>query len=209
LYACICWRPSYGCCGGRSGDHSTDARHVTRVTAPWRGGAGCRAEADVGCAPNVHSGCKTSTRFLGGADNRVPKLPAESSTWVELPPSGLFQPWAVAADTAGRVYVTAPADNRVLKLPAESSTRVELPPSGLFQPWAVAADTAGRRGAHMTWRRRPCDAVVVGRSEVLAAADSLSDMLPAVRRTPNGSPHRSRGRGARARRPASRRADRS
>ena len=30
------------------------------------------------------------------------KLPAGSSTWVELPPSGLFQPWAVAADTAGR-----------------------------------------------------------------------------------------------------------
>ena len=167
MYACICWRPSYGCCGGRSGDHSTDARHATRVTAPLRGGAGCRAEADVGCAPNAHSGCKTSTRFLGGADNRVPKLPAESSTWVELPPSGLFQ------------------------------------------SWAAAADTAGRRGAHMTWRRRLCDAVVVGRSEVLAAADSLSGMLPAVRRTPNGSPHRSRGRGARARRPARRRADRS
>jgi hypothetical protein len=31
------------------------------------------------------------TRFLGAADNRVLKLPAESSTWVELPLSGLFQ----------------------------------------------------------------------------------------------------------------------
>ena len=52
------------------------------------------------------------------------KLPAGSSTWVELPPSGLFQPWAVAADTAGGVYVTSPADNRVLKLPAGSSAWV-------------------------------------------------------------------------------------
>jgi hypothetical protein len=25
--------------------------------------------------------------------------------WVELPPSGLFQPWAVAADATGGVYV--------------------------------------------------------------------------------------------------------
>jgi hypothetical protein len=37
----------------------------------------------------------------------------------------------------------------------------------VFQPWAVVADIAGRRGAHMPWRRRLCDAVVVGRSEVL------------------------------------------
>jgi DNA-binding beta-propeller fold protein YncE len=55
----------------------------------------------------------------------VLKLPAGSSTWVELPPSGLFQPWAVAVDAAGGgVYVTAPADNRVLKLPAGSSAWV-------------------------------------------------------------------------------------
>ena len=105
-------------------------------------------------------GVQDSTRFLGAADNWVLKLPAGSSTWVGLPPSGLFQPRAVAADTAGGVDVTAPADNWVLKLPAGSSTRVELPPSGLFQPWAVVADTAGRRG-HMTWRRRLCDAVVL------------------------------------------------
>ena len=51
-------------------------------------------------------------------------LPAESSIWVELPPSGLFQPWAVTVDAAGGVYVTAPADNRVLKLPAGSSAWV-------------------------------------------------------------------------------------
>jgi hypothetical protein len=78
----------------------------------------------------------------------VPKLPVESSDWVALPHSGLFR--AVAADTAGRVYVTAPADNRVPKLPAESSTWVAVPPSGLFQPWAAAADTAGRRAGDMT-----------------------------------------------------------
>jgi hypothetical protein len=80
----------------------------------------------------------------------VPKLRVESSNWVALPPSGLFQPWAVAADTAGGVYVTAPADNRVPKLPVESSNWVALPPSGLFQPWAVVADTAGRRAVDMT-----------------------------------------------------------
>jgi hypothetical protein len=108
---------------------------------------------------NAHSGCKTSTRFLGAADNRV-KLPADSSTWVKLQPSGLFQLWVVAADTAGGVNVTAPADNRMLKLPAESSTWVMLPPPGLFQP-RVVAGTAGRRGGHMTWRRRVCDPVVI------------------------------------------------
>jgi hypothetical protein len=39
-------------------------------------------------------------------------------------PRGLVQPWAAAADTAGGVYVTAPADDWVLKLPAGSSTWV-------------------------------------------------------------------------------------
>jgi hypothetical protein len=58
----------------------------------------------------------------------------------------------VAANTIGGVYVTWPTPKWVLKLPAA------------FQPWAVAADTAGQRSGHMTWRRRLCDAVVVGRS---------------------------------------------
>jgi hypothetical protein len=98
----------------------------------------------------------------------VLKLPAESSIWVELP-SGLFQTWAVAADIVGGAYVAAPADNRVLKLPAESSIWVERPPSGPFQPCAVAADTAGRRGAHMTWRRPLCDAVIAAMHRMTAA----------------------------------------
>jgi hypothetical protein len=103
----------------------------------------------------------------------VLKLPAESSTRVELPPSG-FQPWVVAANTNEGVYVTGPAHNWVLKLPT------------VFQPWVVAADTAGRRSGHITWRRRLCDAVAVGGSEVLAAADSLADLRCVGRRRRGG-----------------------
>jgi serine/threonine-protein kinase len=47
---------------------------------------------------------------------RVLKLPAQSSTWVELPFTGLSAPAGVAVDRAGNVYVTDLHGNRVLKL---------------------------------------------------------------------------------------------
>jgi DNA-binding beta-propeller fold protein YncE len=80
----------------------------------------------------------------------VLKLPAGSTTQVELPFTGLYAPQEVAVDTAGDVYVTDGVYNpdvghsRVLKLPAGSSTQVELPPfTGLSNPAGVAVDTAG------------------------------------------------------------------
>jgi serine/threonine-protein kinase len=49
----------------------------------------------------------------------VVKLAAGSSTQTVLPFTGLNQPYAVAVDTAGDVYVTDWGNNRALKLPAE------------------------------------------------------------------------------------------
>ena len=72
-----------------------------------------------------------------------------------LPFSGVREPYAVAVDTAGNVYIadannTAghvyPADannNRVLKLPAGSTSQIELPLTGLKNPSGVAVDIAG------------------------------------------------------------------
>jgi len=45
------------------------------------------------------------------------KLAAGSSTPTKLPQYNLTEPWGVAVDTAGNVYVTDAADARVLKLP--------------------------------------------------------------------------------------------
>lgn len=78
----------------------------------------------------------------GGSD-RVLKLPAGSSTAVELAFTGLKGPMGVAVDTAGNVYVTDTFHNRVLKLPAGSSTQVELAFTGLHGPGGVAVDAAG------------------------------------------------------------------
>jgi serine/threonine protein kinase, bacterial len=49
--------------------------------------------------------------------SRVLKLPAGSTTQVELPFTGLYAPQDVAVDTAGNVYLTDSSNNRVLKLP--------------------------------------------------------------------------------------------
>jgi len=77
------------------------------------------------------------------------------SSQVVLPFTGLHEPYDVAVDTAGNVYVADannaagnafPADtiyNRVLELTAGSTTPVELPFTGLKNPSGVAVDTAG------------------------------------------------------------------
>jgi DNA-binding beta-propeller fold protein YncE len=68
--------------------------------------------------------------------SRVLKLPAGSTTPVELPFTGLGNPdpAGVAVDTAGNVYVSAYGGKRVLKLPAGSNTQVELPFTALKWP---------------------------------------------------------------------------
>ena len=45
----------------------------------------------------------------------------------ELPFTGLQQPFGVAVDSAGNVYVADTANNRVLKLVAGSTTQTVLP----------------------------------------------------------------------------------
>jgi serine/threonine protein kinase, bacterial len=59
------------------------------------------------------------TVYITDGDNhRVLKLPAGSTTPVELLFTGMNSPEGVAVDTAGNVYVTYFDNNRVLKLPA-------------------------------------------------------------------------------------------
>src|SRR6516225_7630652 len=65
------------------------------------------------------------------------------SRQVVLPFAGVREPYGVAVDAAGDVYVADANTTRVLKLPAGSSTAVELPITGLSHPEAVAVDAAG------------------------------------------------------------------
>jgi serine/threonine protein kinase, bacterial len=46
---------------------------------------------------------------------------------VVLPFPGVREPYGMAVDSAGNVYVTDCWNNRVLKLPAGSATQIELP----------------------------------------------------------------------------------
>lgn len=90
--------------------------------------------------------------------NRVLKLPAGSSTQVELPFTGLKAPRGLTVDTAGNVYVmdaevlgsrcdTArchlETNYRVLKLSAGSNTQTELPFTNLHIAAGPAVDSAG------------------------------------------------------------------
>ena len=80
---------------------------------------------------------------------RVLKLPAASSTPVELPFTGMTAPWGVAVGSGGNIYVTNAemttnaSNNGVFHLPAGSNTPVKLPFTGLKRPVAVAVDAAG------------------------------------------------------------------
>ena len=61
-----------------------------------------------------------------------------------LPFTGLYQPQAVAVDSAGAVYVTD-FNNRVVMLAAGSNNQTELPFTGLSYPEGVVVDGAGQR----------------------------------------------------------------
>lgn len=66
-----------------------------------------------------------------------------TSPQIVLPFTGLYNPWAVAVDTTGTVYVADYFTSQVLKLAAGSSTQTVLPFTGLVNPEGVAVDTAG------------------------------------------------------------------
>ena len=61
---------------------------------------------------------------------------------VSLPFTGLSEPFGVAVDTVGNVYVTD-YNYRVVKLAAGSATQAVLPFTGLDDPSGVAVDAAG------------------------------------------------------------------
>ena len=69
--------------------------------------------------------------------------PAAPAWPTVLPFTDLNEPWGVAVDTAGNLYVVDRLNNRVVELPAGSSTQAVLPFTGLNNPVHVAVDTAG------------------------------------------------------------------
>ena len=89
---------------------------------------------------------------IGKADlpfavSTAPTTPPTGSTptpqQTTLPFTGFDNPYRLAADTAGNVYVSDTNNNRVLKLAAGSSTQTVLPFTGLNHPSQVAVDSAG------------------------------------------------------------------
>ncbi|MGH9062160.1 MAG: serine/threonine protein kinase, partial [Acidimicrobiales bacterium] len=77
-----------------------------------------------------------------GMYGRVVKLPPGSSSPAVLPFNGLYQPQALAVDSASAVYVTD-FNNRVVKLTDGSNDQTVLPFDGLNYPEGVAVDTDG------------------------------------------------------------------
>jgi serine/threonine-protein kinase len=76
---------------------------------------------------------------VDNSHNRVLKLAAGSATPTVLPFTG--EPWAMAVDAAGNLYVTSGA--QVVKLAAGSDTQTVLPFTRLTNPLGVAVDSAG------------------------------------------------------------------
>lgn len=70
--------------------------------------------------------------------NRLPLPALRDSSDIER-----VDPYGVAVDAAGNVYVAYARDNRVLKLAAGTSDAIELPFTGLFRPFGIGADAAG------------------------------------------------------------------
>ena len=70
-----------------------------------------------------------------------------ASAQTTLPTSGLYQPYGVAVDSAGDVFIAEPFNNnRVVELPKAATgygPQTTLPTSGLSQPYGVAVDSAG------------------------------------------------------------------
>jgi serine/threonine-protein kinase len=77
-----------------------------------------------------------------GMFGRVLKLPPGSDKPAILSFSGLYQPQALAVDSAGAVYVSD-FNNRVVKLAAGSNNQEVLPFSGLNYPEGVVVDSGG------------------------------------------------------------------
>lgn len=78
-------------------------------------------------------------------NKRVLKLPAGSSTQIELPFTDLSAPKGVAVDGAGNVYISDD-DKRLLKMPVGSTTQVEIPITRDDVAWGpddVAVDGTG------------------------------------------------------------------
>jgi serine/threonine-protein kinase len=83
--------------------------------------------------------------------------------------TGLQNPWGVAVDVSGSVYVADYLNNRVLKSAAGSSTQTALPFTGLDQAGGVAVDSAG--SVYVA-------DIVNDRVVVLAAGSSTQTVLP-------------------------------
>jgi DNA-binding beta-propeller fold protein YncE len=69
--------------------------------------------------------------------------PASYSNQVVLPFTRLVEPFGVAVDVAGDVYVVDTGNNRVLKLAAGANNTTVLPFTDLNAPESVAVDGAG------------------------------------------------------------------
>ena len=103
---------------------------VTDLSIDVRRRPSCRAVSVKQCEVVAAQGFPSCTfnrhrRFsnayaASSGDNQVLALPAGWTAPTELPFSGLSDPFAVAVDTAGNVYVTDLGNSRIVKLPARS-----------------------------------------------------------------------------------------
>ena len=100
--------------------------------------------------PNLNTPMAVAVDALGNvfatdsfsAPPRIVEIPANSSTTITLPTTGLQAPDGIAVDSAGNLFITDDLNGTVVEILAGSGSQITLA-NNLVQPQSIAVDASG------------------------------------------------------------------
>jgi DNA-binding beta-propeller fold protein YncE len=133
---------------------------MTAVSLPV-GRLSRRAKAALAVGALVVVAIAAAVSFIAVVSHRPSQKHTVSySSQVVLPFTHLDEPWGVAVDRAGNLFITDHTTHQLLKLAAGASAPTPLPSAGLTDPTGVAVDNAGNvyvtdNGNDQVWKLAP------------------------------------------------------